>query len=193
MPIMMFRKSYKRKSVKDGMNKRGQTAMYVIIAIVIVVAGVMVYTFYPEITSGLGGEITPAAFLRQCMGLVVSDNVELIASQGGYANPEGFVNYKNVRVKYLCYESQYYTPCKVQQPLLRQQFEKDLEVKLAPEVESCVDELKAEYERRGYQVNALGTGSEVNIIPESIKIKLKSEISVTKDETQSFKGVEINI
>ena len=176
------------------MDKRGQVAIFVVVAIVIVVAGILVYLFVPQVSDVIRGELNPNSFLAGCVEDEVKQGIELLSRQGGYANPEGYILYKGNKLKYLCYNAQYYLPCKVQQPLIKAHFEKELDDIVESKTNECVENLVQEYQRRGYEVSEFsGSTSKVEIIPSIVRINVEAPLTVTRDTTQSYAGFEIDI
>jgi flagellar basal body-associated protein FliL len=85
------RKDYKEILSKKGMKKRGQVAIFVIVAIVIVVGGIIVYFLFPNVVDVISGrELEPESYLRSEIEPEVFDGIERLSVQGGYANPEVF-------------------------------------------------------------------------------------------------------
>ena len=74
------------------MEKRGQVAIFVIVAIVIVAAIVIVLSVTDNLPSFLGGaEFNPITFLTTCIEPEINEGISLLAKQGGYAEPAGFI------------------------------------------------------------------------------------------------------
>ncbi len=189
-------KGYKQNNVKMKMlerGKRGQVTIFVIIAIVIVAAIIFFFVYKPNIGRVFSNDVNPAQFLQSCIGGDVKDSVDLLASQGGYANPEGFILSNGVKIKYLCYNSEFYKTCVVQQPLLKEHFEKELEELLRPKANDCVNKLKAEYERKGFSVSASQPETKVEIAPHRIKINFLAPMTISKDSTETFKSFEVDL
>ena len=138
---------------KMKMKKRGQAAIFVIIAVVIVVAGILIYLLVPGAKTILSGELVPASYLKNCFQENLQSNLDTLNKQGGYENPQGYADFNGNRVKYLCYTSQYYLPCKVQQPLIVRNYGNELERMTKAKVNECLANLKKEFEGRGYQVS----------------------------------------
>jgi len=174
------------------MEKRGQLSIFIIVAVVIAVVGILLYFFYPNIKTFISGSDNPQEFLQDCIEDTLNQGIEKLSKQGGYANPEGFVLYNNEKIKYLCYESRYYLPCKVQQPSIKRHFEKELSAILQSKTQECVQELKAIYEQRGYAVSILSVArAEVAIIPEKLSITINAPMTISKDTTQTFQNFVI--
>lgn len=188
------KKNYKEISSRILM-KRGQVGVFVIVAIVIVVGGILVYLFIPQIRTIFQGEMTPNAFLKNCVEQDVRNNIELLASQGGYINPEGTILYKGKNVKYLCYTSEYFVTCNIQQPLIKNQFERELEIMTKQKASACVEELITEYKSRGYSVEGVrDVSSNVKIVPNNIRITVEAPLTVRKkDSAQSYRTFNIDL
>jgi len=176
------------------MNKRGQIAIFVIVALVIV--GVILVIFaYPRLSSIISpGEFSPEQYLRDCIQPNVKGAIELLANQGGEQNPVGYINYLDTKVKYLCYISGYYKPCLVMQPLLITTFENELSKILTPKADACARSLVTEYERRGYSVSASGLTSNISLGPGKVKIVFNAPMTITSaDTTRTFDKFDASI
>ena len=188
--------NYKQNLTEITMgNKRGQTAIFVIVAIFIVVGGILIYYLFPGVQSVFKGEISPNNFIQSCVEGEVKSGIEMLSKQGGYSNPEGYVLYQGNKIKYLCYTSQYFLPCNVQQPLIKRQFEVELEKIIKLETDECVQNLKEEYEGRGFVVSGMkDTNVNVEIIPEKIKVIVEAPMTISKDEvTQNFRSFDVEL
>jgi hypothetical protein len=183
--------NYKRILTLEKMEKRGQVAVFVIIAIVIVAAILLIYLFYPRIESLVGAEDSPNEYLMKCIEPSITDGVETLSKQGGYMNPEGYVLYQSEKIKYLCYTAQYYVPCYVQQPLLRAHFENELKTLIDSQTKTCVDELKSYYGDRGYVVTGGDSPSaDVAVNFKSIDVDVKLDMTIEKDSSRRFESIE---
>ena len=182
---MIWRNNYKETGVCFLMGgKRGQVAIFVIIAIVIVAAVAIIF-LYPNLRIGITtGDFSPNNYLSTCMENSVRESIDILSKQGGYRNPEGYLIYNNEKIKYLCYASEYYQRCAVQQPMIKDHFEKELENMIDPEARECFESLKREYERRNYEISASNHQINVSVVPNVIEISLKSDVRVRKDELQ---------
>ncbi len=173
--------------------RRGQVAIYVIVAIVIV--GILLVIFlFPDIrTTITAGEFSPNAYLADCIDDDLRAGVELLASQGGYRNPEGFILNGGVKIKYLCYNSGNYETCVVQQPMIKNHFEKELGDMIVPKANECAQALKTEYESRGYSVSASSVNSQVSLIPGKIRVEFLAPMTITKENTQTFRDFSVEV
>ena len=185
-----------KRGRSSAVNKRGQVTLFVIIAVVILVV-VLVVLFYPRLVKFLPGQepVSPYAFLKSCIEDDIKPKVELLSKQGGYLNPEGFLYYQGEKIKYLCYSSEYYKTCVVQQPMIKNHFEQELSMAIDPEARTCVRNLIDEYERQGFNVVSSRINSNIVIEPGKIKIDFEAPMTITKagEESLTFKNFEVNI
>lgn len=186
-----YSKNYKQKMTQMKMEKKGQIAIFVVIAIVIVgvILAVMLYPKLSEIVAPK--EISPKGYLEDCIQPVLKDNVELLASQGGYKVPEGTIWFNDKKVKYLCYTSDYFKTCVVQEPMIKGHFEEELQSMLKEQASRCVRSMKTEYEKRGYSISLGEISSNVSIVSRDIKVTFYTPMTIAKEDT-SMKFSEID-
>lgn len=189
----MRRNNYKHNLSFFRMDKKkGQVAIFVIIALVII-AVIVVLMLYPGPGPTPGGEgvFSPNSYLTQCIEPEIKPVVEMLASKGGYANPEGALEYEGEKIKYLCYTAEYYKTCVVQQPMIKEHFEKELNEIIEPKAKECADGLKKEYERQGYSVSMPSVMTNVSIEPKDIIVEFNAPMTISKDTTQTFDKIKV--
>lgn len=186
-----MRKDYKENLVKKHMNKRGQISIFIILAIVIV-ASVLAFFLFPRIGI-LSGEVNPSDYLRTCIEQDLEDVKDILSRQGGYLSPENSVMYQGVSIQYLCYTSEFYKPCVVQQPLLVNKIESEMKSYLQPRAIQCVNNLKNEYERKGYSVSNVVGDMNVDIVQKKINVEFISPMTISKETTQSFEKFSVSV
>ncbi len=174
------------------MSKRGQLSIFVIGAILIVAVILVIY-LYPKINLSISSAFTPQSFLKDCIGPELKKGIDILAKQGGYLNPEGYLEYKGDKIKYLCYTAENYKTCLVQQPLLKEHFEKELKDYLSPTIESCFNGLQKEYQSRGFSVSGGKAEGSVSITPKKISVNINAPLTVTKDTTQRFDKFTVDV
>lgn len=171
-------------------NKRGQAAIFVIIAIVLVIV-LVVILLRPRLPLLQQPSLTPENYLKTCIEPAVKENIVFLGSRGGYKNPEGFLEYRGEKIKYLCYTSENYKTCVVQQPAIKEQFEKELSSLVFERANNCVSELKTEYEKRGYEVDLGKSDASVSINPGNIQFLVIAPLAIKKDSTQRFEKFDV--
>lgn len=191
----MRRNNYKRNPILFSMlnwGGKGQVAVFVILA-VIIVAVVLFVVFYPGIKTTFDDAQTPDSYLRKCIEPEIKPVMEKLSAQGGYLNPEGFVTYNDTKIKYLCYTNKDYLTCVIQQPALKAHFEKELYDRVRPKLIQCANSLKGEYERNGYSVSSSTPEVSVELVPKKVRVNVEMPLTLTKDVSQTFSGFEINV
>lgn len=174
---------------KRGWNKSGQVTIFIIIAILIVGGGVLIYIFYPQIKTTLGGvEETPQSYIQTCIEGSIKEAVDKSSLSGGSINPEHYVLYDDSKVEYLCYTNEYYKPCVVQQPMLKQHVESEIKNDINDEVEACFNSLKESYEKKGYSVGLTKGDKKVELLPKRIVSTFDYSLTLTKGDTQKYES-----
>ena len=116
-------------------NKRGQLAIWIILAIVIVAVIILLFAF--RIPQRYILPSKPNIQLQDCIINDLKNAIGEVSKKGGSVNPVNSISYEGEKVEYLCYTNQYYQTCVNQQPLLRQHVERELLEQIKPKAESC--------------------------------------------------------
>jgi len=170
----------KKRFIKD---KKGQVTIFIIIAVVIVVLGILIYMFYPEIRAGLGLEPkNPSAFIQSCIEDEIKENAEKLSLQGGSLAPEHYIIYNNEKIEYLCYTTEYYKTCVVQQPMLKQHIESEIEEEIQEQTKVCFDSMEESYKKKGYDVSLKKGDMFVELLPKRIATTFNYSLILTKGE-----------
>ncbi|HVY01208.1 MAG TPA: hypothetical protein VHA12_00390 [Candidatus Nanoarchaeia archaeon] len=173
-------------------NKRGQVALFVIIALVIV--GVLLLIFlFPKSKIGADIDENPTGYLRSCIEPGIKPEIARITSQGGFSNPEGFILYNGVKVKYLCYTSENYKTCVNQAPMIVGQVENEISRIIETNTQKCLDQMKTDYQKRGISVSTGSVKTNTSINTNGINILIESPITITKENTQTYRNFEVVI
>ena len=177
---------------KNMDNKRGQIAIFVIIAIVVV--GIIVVLFLFPQANVFSAELNPTSYLRNCIEPEVEEIVSVISKQGGYKTPGNYVMYQGQNIQYLCYTDENYVPCVVQQPLLINHVQEEIKAFVEPRAKQCVRDLKEQYENQGYNVQSSSGVIDVEIIQKGIDVDFVSPMVISKeDSTQTFQRFGVSI
>lgn len=173
-------------------NKRGQVALFVIVALAII--GILLAIFIiPDSDITASVDENPAGYLRSCVEPVIAPEISRISAQGGFSDPEGFILYNGAKVKYLCYTSEYYKTCVNQVPLIVGQVEKEISGIIQSSVQSCLTQMKTDYERRGISVSAGVARTNTSITTNGINVVIDAPVTITKEETQSYREFNVVI
>ena len=174
-------------------NKSGQVTIFIIIAVVIVAIGIAVYFLYPEISSTLGGEQDPNAFIQSCMEDEIISNVELVSSQGGSLEPEFYLEYNGLPVEYLCYTKDDKAPCIIQQPFLGQHIESEIKTGIEPAVKNCFNDMVSSFESRGYDVTMREGDVNIELLPQRIISTFNYTVTLSKTDTKRYESFVVVI
>ena len=173
-------------------NNKGQVTIFIIIAILIVIAAVLIYWFYPQLKATfLFNEENPSAFLQNCMEDELTENIEKISLHGGSLNPEHYILYNNYQIEYLCYTGEYYKTCVMQQPMLKAHIEEEIKKSIEVKSKECLDKLKINYESKGYQVRIESGEIKTELTPKKITISLNSPLTTIKGETKKYNSFDV--
>ena len=188
----------KKNMFAEGGNKKAQVTIFVIIAIILV-AGTIIFFAVSDYGRGIiervsGQEFDVEGSLIQCMdnSELIDKNIENVLAQGGSLDPKLYYMHNGTKLAYLCYTIENYVTCANQEPLLIQHVESEINKAIKPDVESCIDNLNKQLENRGYKVQSGKLNISVDLIPDSILIKIGYPISIQRAEVSSrFDGFDI--
>ena len=173
-------------------SKRAQVTIFIIIAIVIFVVGVLVYIFFLQIKSTLGGGVkNPQSFIFECIEEDIEDAVEKVSLQGGSIEPEHYILHDNEKVEYLCYTNEYYKLCVVQQPMLRPHIEKEIKNEIEDKVEACFNSLENSYDNQGYNVDLKPGPVKVQLLPQRVVSTFNYSLTLTKEDTERYDSFDV--
>ncbi len=173
-------------------SKRGQIAVFVIIAIVIV--GILLILLIPNVRKIFIPNPVDIE-IKECLQERVEKVLPLVLAKGGNLDPELYYTYNGENLDYLCYTNEFYKTCVMQKPLLKQNIEAEIEAAIQEDVKICVKDMKERLEKQGYSIDATGgEGVEVNFIPKRALIKLDMDIIARQeDETRTFNNLNTEI
>jgi hypothetical protein len=169
------------------MNKKAQVTIFIIIAILIVSAAVLIYLFYPQINTTLGTqENTPQTYIQSCIEKEISDAISTVSIQGGSIEPENYLLYNDTRIEYLCYTNQYYQSCLLQQPMLKEHIESQIKNRISQNATSCFNSMKSNYEKQGYSMDMKSGAITVELLPKRVITTFNYTLTATKGDTQKY-------
>jgi len=183
-------------------NKRGQVTIFIIIGVVIVVLGILIYVFYPQIKTTLGfGADNPQAFIQECIEEEIENNLEILSLQGGSLEPEHYILYEGETIEYLCYTEEYYKTCVVQQPMLKSHVETEIGNAIVNKVGECYQNLINSYRDKGYEVSSKkgdtvgfrASDMNIELLPKRVVVTLNRPLVLTKDATETYDLFEVVI
>lgn len=174
------------------LNRKAQISVFIILAILIAIVLIVLFVNRGGLTSIIGGE-SPVNQIEKCMQENAKEGLDILSFQGGSLDPKNYYLYQNNKVEYLCYTTEYYKPCVMQKPLLKQDIEKQLKVYITPKVNGCLEAIKNSFERKGYSFVYKNPEINVQIVPDNIIIDSNLQLTVSKDKTESYKNIKTSI
>lgn len=161
--------------------KRGQIAIFVVIALVVVFAILMFFFLRRGIKIDVEAEFNPQSFVRSCSRDAVQQALEIVMTQGGSVEPSNYKLYDGNKVEYLCYTNRYYEPCINQQPLYIKHVEDEISSFIKPKIDECFFALEQELTRRKYSFEQKGQELAVILEEGSIIVDIDREVSYGKE------------
>lgn len=184
--------------MKRGLNsfnsKRGQMTLFIILGISIFVISIAIYAFTTKPEAFFKGvEEDPQKYIQLCVEDDLDELINIVSRKGGSLNPEFYFEYDRERIAMLCYTSEDYTPCKIQEPFLKQHIELELTSAIKDKVESCFDKLEEEYEKEGYSVELKRREPVVKLRPMKVLLKVENKLTITKEKTSEYSNFNVPI
>ena len=177
-------------------SKRSQLTIFVIIALIIVVAAVIIYLIYPKI-SAPSISLSPVEQIQNCLEDEIQEKTEQISLNGGSLNPQFYSNYyfesKKYTVEYLCYTNEYYKQCVMQQPLLKSHIENEIKNAINKKVGECFDTLEKDLIKKGYSVDLKRNDYNIEINSGKIKTTINYELTLSKESTNKYDEFVVSI
>lgn len=172
---------------EKNFNKKGQLTLFIILAIVVVVLGVLIYMFYPQIQITLGfGAKSPTEFIQLCLEDEIQNNIEELSIHGGSLNPEHYFLYGGEKIEYLCYTEKDYETCVMQQPFLRQHIEEELKNSVEDSSRQCFEKLKESYEGQGYTTKLIFGETDLRLFPNRVVVNFNHTLTLTKEDSERY-------
>jgi len=167
----------KYNKMRYRINRKAQITIFVILAIAII--GILIVVFLPKIKVVVSKPV-PEVNLQKCMLEKLENSEKIILDQGGSLNPEHYFLYNNSKFQYLCYSNEYYKRCVMQVGFIEETVEKELIKNIEKDIDVCINEIKQEFNSRGYEVEVNGNQVLVDIVPKNIFITLNTTINIRK-------------
>lgn len=170
-------------------NKKAQITIFVIIALIIICAIIIVFVLLgkPIGITGISARQNPELYIEKCIEDSTNEAQDFLIKRGGVItgiNSDRKIYYNNTNITYLCYTSRDEELCINEHPMLNKEIEKEIERIIKPKLEKCFEELK---KLENYKEAKSGIESlNISILPKALSVIVEKNIEYTKNE-QSFK------
>ncbi len=176
------------------MRKRGQVAIFIILAIVIVVGIIGALLFMGGVDINPKVEVNPRSFVENCVEDLIEDSIDKMMINGGQILPSLAISYQGTEWNYLCHNADYYQGCYNLHPMLAAQIESEIVRDTGNDVQMCFDSMKQEFEDQGFSVSGGPTNYSIDLLPNTVRINLDKSMSISKgDSVQSFEDFGFDI
>ena len=166
------------------MNSKGQVAIFVIVAVLIV--SVILFVFLidksPSITRGQDLD-NPENYLDNCIKDRAKIVIDELTAHSGFPDSGDTVMYNGVPIHYLCKNINYYQPCIVQHPRYIYELQNQLSLQLQDDVEQCFTSLEQEMSKKNYLIDAGPITISSEIKPEITHVNVERQFTLTKGES----------
>ncbi|MEA3329429.1 MAG: hypothetical protein U9Q06_01675 [Nanoarchaeota archaeon] len=171
------------------MNKKGQIAIFVIVAVVLIAAVILFFLIrtdvieIPFIPTKSGDDFDFETELEKC----ILDNEELqesisqIVRQGGSSEPEFYYTNLNKNYEYLCYTNSYYETCVMQRPFPLQHIEEEIKIAINDEIQECFSKTK-EKAKRDFEVSSSRMDWSVDFVQENMIFNFEASVTLTSKD-----------
>jgi hypothetical protein len=164
----------------DSKMKKGQVTIFIILAIVLIVAIISVLLLVRKGDSENTITNDPKSFVQKCVRDAISDDLPLYFKNGGILDPQKNIMYDGENLTYLCYQPDYYFTCYNLYPIIEERIENDLLQNTRSKVQECFNVLRDNLDKSGYDVSGGPTNYSIDLLPGQIKVLLKKKIDLTK-------------
>ena len=177
-------------------SKRSQVTIFVILAIIIVVAIILLFVLFKknDLSIKPTSSDNPKDFLESCIQSSLEESVDKIITNSGYIQlPQKTKSYKGRDLPYLCYTGNTGEKCYPSEAVWIEHLENEIHLYMNNKVSNCVNQMKADYESKAYQVSVNYKGFAISLVPDKAKVSIDADINIKKaDEQRKFSSVEIS-
>lgn len=184
------------KKIKNDMKvigKRGQIAMWAIIAIALAASIMLFLLVNRKPIIEIQSITSPESFIEECSRQSVIKNTEIILSQGGLLEPKNYKLYKKTKIEYLCDQTADFKNCVNQHPGLIEEITSQLQREIHKKTDECFLMFKEESERNKANVELGEQKTEISLGKNRVFIKITRLITITKEDKRTFENFNYEI
>lgn len=175
-------------------SKRGQIAIWVIVAIIILAGVILLYLVRKAPQPVELKEMTVEQDIELCLVRAVNEAVDKMLPQGGFIQPENYVTYNGTKIEYLCENPGFFETCKNQHPMLVNEMRSQISDYIKPYLDQCLEIEKKEISKKGGEMSYSGINFSVSMAPARILIEILGEITITTNgQTSRFEKLDARV
>lgn len=179
----------------EEVNKKGQMAVWVIIAIAFVASIILFFSVgdrRPEISTSQ--EFNIESYIQKCSEEHIDSATSIMLPQGGFLDPVNVKLYDSINVSYLCQNKGNYLPCVNQHPMLLNEMKEELKFYIEPRINECLVSLKRDVESREGSIDFSEGGIDILLGTDRVFLEINKKITISKNgETRTVDGVEVEV
>jgi hypothetical protein len=179
----------------EKMSKRGQVAIFVIIAIILIVGiGFIFFLRGGGISSDVADSSNVEQYISRCVRESTKKTLDKITPQGGFAAPTDYKTYEDVKATYICKNVNYYEACINQYPQYLKSVEKEITTEVNKYLGGCFAALEGELKRQNYDVSYSTPTLKIVMKPDFVDAIVSTKMSVSKNgKTQSYNDFTVRV
>jgi len=175
-------------------SKRGQITIFIILALMILVALAIIFLLMNPIKIDVYDENNPQASIETCVRESVEEAINILSPQGGDIIPRGSIRYEGEEITYICYNPEVYKRCINQRPLLVEHVEKEITDYITPRVNSCFNKIEDNLKSRYDEVEVGEMTLTTRLYPKQVVVEINKKMSATRgDKTLTFERFRMNM
>lgn len=174
--------------------KKGQVTIFIIVAIVIVIAIVALFIFREDLVKVLGKEINVQDEIQSCVEESISSAIPQIIANAADPNPQKSIRYRGVNYTYICYQENDYLPCYNTHPLMKKTITELIKEETKEEIATCFLSVLEDASAKGYTIKEGSLDYSIKLVPGSVIVTVKKDIDLTLEESsQSYNDFSFEI
>lgn len=160
---------------------QGQVTIFIILGVLIVLAIVIALLFQGKQGTQKPTDLGPTGYVQDCVKDSLEPIIQTILDNGGRIDPQHYINYREEKYNYLCFQADYYIGCYNTHPMLEMIVEREILEDSRDEVQTCFNNMKEDLEEKGYTISGGATNYSIDIVPGELKAIVTKEITVSRD------------
>lgn len=174
--------------------KRGQVTIFIIVAIIIVVAIIGAVFFMGKNKVETPANVNPKQMIKKCVKDAVEKSVWKMLANGGQKFPSQKIMYRGSEYNYLCYQADFYQGCYNLHPMLESLVESEIREDTKDAVQNCFNSMREDFEGKGFDVSGGSANYSIDLLPGSVRINLEKKIILVRGESSlDFRNFDTKI